>query len=283
MVRNDFAIFILTHGRAGQVKTIRPLIEVGNYTGKLYFVIDNEDDQADEYYRLYGDRVIMFDKIEIAKRVDPMDNFNNRCAILYARHACWDIAEDLGLKYFLMLDDDYSNFMYRFIDDNKLKGIDCRQMDRLCETMLDFLDVSGADTVALGQGGDFIGGVESSRFKNGIMRKAMNSFFCRVDRKLQFAGTMNEDVVYYSKWSRRGKLVLSIANASIVQIQSQSLPGGMTGSYEESGTYIKSFYSVMAAPSCCEIAVMGDKHKRVHHRVNANTAYPKIISSEWKK
>lgn len=43
-MRDDFCVFILTHGRAGNVKTLKMLQKQG-YTGKWYCVIDNEDDQ----------------------------------------------------------------------------------------------------------------------------------------------------------------------------------------------------------------------------------------------
>ena len=53
MVRDSFAIFILTHGRPDKVLTLT-LLEKCNYTGKWYLVIDNEDKTADRYYELYG-------------------------------------------------------------------------------------------------------------------------------------------------------------------------------------------------------------------------------------
>lgn len=39
-----------------------------------------------------------------------MDNFNEHRAILYARNESFRIARELGLTYFLQLDDDYSDF-----------------------------------------------------------------------------------------------------------------------------------------------------------------------------
>lgn len=39
----NFAVFILSHGRAGNVKTYQTLINQG-YTGNIYIVIDDEDD-----------------------------------------------------------------------------------------------------------------------------------------------------------------------------------------------------------------------------------------------
>lgn len=57
----------------------------------------------------------------------------------------------------------------------------------------------------------------------------------------------------------------------------------MTEVYLNSGTYLKSFYSVMFAPSAVQIAVMGDKEKRIHHRVNWKFAAPLIIRESLKK
>lgn len=48
MMRDDFAVMILTHGRADRVYTLSSLRK-GGYTGKVFLVLDNEDDQHDEY------------------------------------------------------------------------------------------------------------------------------------------------------------------------------------------------------------------------------------------
>lgn len=66
-MRSDFAVFILTHGRPENIVTMKSL-ERGGYTGKLYIVIDNEDDTADRYRELYGDKVIQFDKLAAPSR-----------------------------------------------------------------------------------------------------------------------------------------------------------------------------------------------------------------------
>ena len=47
--------------------------------------------------------------------------------------------------------------------------------------MIDFLDKSKALSVCMAQGGDFIGGANSSVWKKGLPRKAMNSFLVDVD------------------------------------------------------------------------------------------------------
>ncbi|WP_274619469.1 ParB/Srx family N-terminal domain-containing protein [Escherichia coli] len=45
----------------------------------------------------------------------------------------------------------------------------------------------------------------------------------------------------------------------------------------------KSFYSVMYAPSCVKISLMGASHKRIHHQVTWNNAAVKILHEKYRK
>ena len=70
MENRDFAVFILTHGRPDNVVTLETLRKA-NYTGKIYFIIDNEDKTADKYIQNFGaDKVKIFDKKYYADQVD---------------------------------------------------------------------------------------------------------------------------------------------------------------------------------------------------------------------
>ena len=282
-MRDDFAVFILTHGRADNVVTYNTIRKHG-YTGPIYFICDNEDGQLEEYKVKYGtDAVKVFDKQKAYDDTDTMDNFNEHRAIVYAWNECFKIAKSMGLKYFLQLDDDYSYIQYRWVEKNKLRGTDTKNLDLIFSSMLEFLEVSKAITVAFAQGGDFMGGAMGDNCKKGIMRKAMNSFFCRVDSPIVFKGTMNEDVVTYTTLGSRGDLLLSITNVSIVQLSTQSLKGGMTEAYTESGTYLKSFYAMMSMPSAVKISMLNSSHKRIHHKISWNNCVPKIISEKYRK
>lgn len=279
---DDFAVFILSHGRANNIKTIQAL-EKGNYTGKYYIVIDNEDNTSDEYYKKYGDKVIMFDKLSISKRFDTADTFEERKTIVYARNACFDIAKKMGIKYFLELDDDYTVFEYRKIKKNTLVHINCLQLDKLFELMIKFLEQTDALTIAIAQGGDFLGGENSTVYRERLTRKAMNTFFCKTENKFDFVGRINEDVNTYTTLANKGKLLFTIADANIQQLQTQSNSGGMTDTYLDSGTYLKSFYSVIFSPQAVKIGKMGEQHKRIHHKVNWNYCAPKILNEKYKK
>lgn len=282
-MRDDFAVFILTHGRPKDIPTVS-VLKNGGYTGKLFFLLDNEDETADEYRLEYGaENVLIFDKQAVYDVTDTMDTTGEHKAIIFARKAVFDVARDMGFKYFLMLEDDFTSIMYRFPEGNKLGYTNCKQLDTLFDCMIDFLNESGALTVCFAQGGDFIGGIKSDNFYKGLLRKAMNSFFCRTDRPIDYRGTMNEDVTTYTTLGSRGELLFTVTDANITQKPTQSLAGGMSEVYQQTGTYMKSFYSVMSMPSCVKIATMGDKHQRIRHAIRWENCVPKIINERWKK
>lgn len=278
---DDFAVFILTHGRPDRIHTLKTLEKQG-YTGDWYLIIDNEDKMADEYYKNYGDKVIMFDKKAISLTFDTADLSDDRRAIVYARNACFQIAKELGIKYFVEFDDDYTSFNLRYPKDGKLVARMLENLDDIFEMMLDFLEDTQALTVCLSQGGDHIGGL-TGRWKKGLIRKVMNSFFCRTDRPFQFLGRVNEDVNTYTYLGSKGELMLTTTDLMLVQLQTQSNQGGMTDLYLDSGTYLKSFYTVMYMPSAVEIREMGTANRRLHHHVKWDNCVPMILNERYKK
>lgn len=274
-MENNFCAFILSHGRPDNVKTYDTLIRHG-YTGKIYIIIDNEDETSKAYYDKYGDKVIMFNKEEIAKTFDEADNFANRKSIVYARNACWDIAKKLGIKHFIQLDDDYYWFGHRSINGAKTT----RNLDKIFDILVEFLKDTNIASVAFSQGGDHIGGFDDNKK---ISRKAMNSFVCSTDNEFRFIGRINEDVNTYVHLGGLGKVFLTIMNLQLDQKDTQSNSGGMTDTYLIGGTYIKSFYSVIINPSCVKVKTITGKHTRLHHSIDWECAVPKIISETHKK
>lgn len=280
---DDFCALILTHGRPDRVYTHQTLKKAG-YTGKIFIVIDNEDKHADKYKEIYGDSVVIFDKQAIAKTFDEGDNFNDRRAIIYARNASFSIAKQLGYRYFIQLDDDYTEFAYRFNDNFEYEFASIRSLDDIFFHLLEFYKATPFASIAIAQGGDYLGGSESSladRIKT--KRKAMNSFICDTERPFKFIGRINEDVNTYTASQRAGLLFLTTNQVSLNQKQTQSNNGGMTDLYLDSGTFVKSFYSIMYAPSCVKIKDMGHTNTRLHHQVTWNAAAPKIINQRYKK
>lgn len=67
------------------------------------------------------------------------------------------------------------------------------------------------------------------------------------------------------------------------QIMTQTNPGGLTDIYLSSGTYVKSFYTVMMAPSCVTVSPLKSAHPRFHHQITWDYAVPKILSQRYQK
>lgn len=282
MKKNKFAVFILSHGRAENVITVQTLRNCG-YTGDIYIIIDDEDKQGDLYKKIYGDKVIVFSKKDMDGTFDIGDNFNDRRVVVYARNKCHDIAKSLGLDYFLELDDDYNDFCYRYEENGALRKINVKSFDKLVEKCIDFLEVSNAHAIAFAQGGDYIGGVGSTAWQQKLLRKVMNTFFCKTDRPFQFYGRINEDTTMYTVLGQRGYIFFTLGDVMVNQLQTQANAGGLTDIYLDKGTYYKSFCSVMFSPSCVKVSSMGNVYRRIHHRVKWNNCCPKIISERYKK
>jgi hypothetical protein len=274
-MENNFAVFILTHGRPNNVKTLK-LIRARGYTGLVYFVVDDEDKTIKEYQDNFGiENVKIFNKKAMADKIDEGNNFDNRKVIIHARNYCFELAKELNLKYFIQFDDDYYSLGYRYIEGERK----INNLDKVFDLMIEFYKNIPAKTICFSQGGDHIGGFSGIKLK----RKAMNSFLCSIDRPFQFVGSINEDVNTYTTLGSRGELFLTFTNINLSQGDTQSNSGGMTDEYALSGTYVKSFHSVMMHPSGVKISMMNSKNPRLHHSIKWINTTPLIINEKHKK
>jgi len=274
-MENNFAVFILTHGRPDNIKTYTTLKKCG-YTGPIYFIVDNEDKHINNYQKNYGiDNVKIFDKKLMADEIDEGNNFDNRKVIIHARNASFKIAKEIGVKYFVQMDDDYYYFGYRYETGAKI----IKNLDNVFNIMLDFYKSVDIKSIAFSQGGDHIGGFSGIKLK----RKCMNSFFCSTDRPFQFIGSINEDVNTYTTLGSRGDVFFTFTNIQLDQKDTQSNNGGMTDEYALTGTYVKSFHSVMMQPSSIKASMMNSNNKRIHHAIKWINTTPMILSNQYKR
>lgn len=288
MMRN-FAAFILSHGRADRVLTYSALRKHG-YTGKIYIIVDNEDKQLDQYKKIYGEEVIVFNKTKFAKQVDACDNYDRRNSVVYARNYNFIAAREKGLTHFIQLDDDYTRFSWSLNEKSRYttKGNNIKNLNYVIDACLDFIDNTPFTSIAFSQDGDFIGGEKGAQvlryYRKGLFyRKVMNSFIFKTRANVRFRGRVNDDVNLYVERGRAGDLFASLPFVRLSQPLTQANPGGCTDIYLEMGTYIKSFYSVIVAPSCVKIAMMGEVNRRVHHNVSWKHCCPVIIDEKYRK
>lgn len=290
---SDFCILILTHGHADSIITVDSLRRYG-CTSEVILVIDDEDDDAEEYIRRFDGKdnckVHMFNKREIAERTDVADIIEDRKSVVFARNVSFDIAKEHGYTYFVTLEDDYHDFWYRRIEMNSdgtavLRAIVCRKLDKVFGAMLDFVRDTPILTACLSQMGDFIGGAETfAQFNDNRFRKAMNVWFSSTEKPFQYFGRLNDDVNTYTLLGSRGETFITVRDVCLKQdLTQQGHEGGLSEVYKKMGTYAKSFYSVMMCPSCVKISMMGMTNMRIHHEIKWDNAVPKILSQRYKK
>jgi len=278
---NKYCVLILSHGRPDRIYTYRTLRRHG-YTGPIFIVIDDYDKTAEEYKRLYKKEVVVFNKQRYIDETDKADNFGKTKTIVFARNAGFDIAESLGYKQFIELDDDYTSFVYKYNKTKCYEARPIRNLDAIWDLIFNFYASHDILSTAMSQTGDHIGGKYSGFGLKGS-RKAMNSFFLSTERRFKFIGTINEDVNTYFLLGGQGKIFLTIPIVALQQKSTQQNQGGMTDVYLDHGTYLKTFYTVMLCPSSVKCSIMVTKNKRIHHRINWKATVPKIISDRFKK
>lgn len=284
---NNFCVIVLCHARPDDTTTPETLRKFG-YTGKIILLLDDEDTTIDQYRNNFKDYTIeTYSKDDKMKIIDSMDNTGDKRCAVYARNACFDVANKYGYRYFCQMDDDYTSIPYRFIENDKLYRSDEVNLDEVFKAYIDFMNVNdNIYSVAFAEPGDFTGGTGSKLNQRNFLTKCMGSWICDVNKPLTFKGTMNDDVNTYALAGAQGKMFFTFNFIMIDTPATQSVKGGMTDIYLSIGTYCKTFYTVLCCPSFVKVDVYdghGKQGYRIHHRFKWDNAKPKLISSRWKK
>ena len=287
-MKNDYCVFILSYKRPDRVDTLKTLRKQG-FSGKIYIVVGEDDPLKKEYIRKFGDDMIVsFDKRNY-EWVDLADNeFDRVNTVVFARNAVYDIAKKLGYEYFIVLDDDYIGFHWMIDSLFRYKRIKIKNLDKVFDVCWRFYKNTNIDILSFAQDGDFIGGrvqLLDLLFGDDVIwrRKAMQIYFCSVNRRVEFIGRMNDDVNTYVYWGSRGKIFMTIWIISIHQRMTQQNRGGLTDMYKENGTYWKSFTTILYNPRGVKISLLGRRWKRVHHFVLWKNVVPLILEGKKAK
>lgn len=281
---DKFVVIVLCHCRPNDTMTPRVLRSC-KYTGDIILLLDDEDETIDQYRKNYPEfKIETYSKDEYMKWVDSMDNLGDKRCAVYARNACFDIAEKYGYKYFCQMDDDYVSVPYRYIIGETLYRSNDVDLNEVFKAHLEFMETSeNIGSIAFAEPGDFVGGVHSHLNKTMYINKCMGSWICFTNRRIYFQGTMNDDVNTYSLGGSRGRLFYTFNFIMIDTPPTQSIKGGMTDIYMGQGTYTKTFYTIMCCPSFVKVDMFGDRYYRIHHKFTWDNAVPKLISGDFKK
>lgn len=269
--------FIISHGRPDRQVTLNSLLEA-NYTGDWYIVCDDEDETLDEYLEIYGDKILIFNKREMAQHIDLYTNNPHYGSAVYAREATFHFGKELGYEYQFMLDDDLTKFIVRYESEGKLKSKPLLNMDEVLDIMMEMMD--GSDLAGLGFTiGSLIGGLNGG-FKNGMSPVIGSTYLLNIEEHIKFRGLVLQDTNTFMEYHKLGRPMMSFMAITAGQPPQGTNEGGMKGFYDKSNKYVNEFYGMITSPAYTLLYYDGDKISPRRFRDHQGG---KIISEKWRK
>lgn len=283
-MRNNFAVFICTHGRPSTQYTRDSLIRCG-YTGKIYLVLDDTDPTIQQYIDIYGtDSLVVFDKNHYINS-DKYDNGTNapkfKC-IVYAKRAVEDIAKSMGYNHFAIADDDMTDFTIRFPTDEKLATYKIHDLDSILDI---YCDIACGPVAGVGFGyiTSYLVGKSAFEYPSLSSRKLPYQFVIRNGKiPVIWESWFAEDDITELQSSYIGNIWLSIPHIKQVTktIGDISGEGGMADIYKQNDTFKLNFNILKCCPQRTYFTYR--KGKPVISR-KTDSCFPKLISDVYRK
>lgn len=264
MESNDYAVFIISHGRP-ECRTYKTMGHLPN----CYIVCDDEDELLGEYQRRYGERVVVFNRERYVQGTDWGFNKVKRNHAVFARNAVYDIAREKGFRYFFVVDDDFRSMAIRFWGASGKGRYKPRNLGRVMGEYAEFLKVSHAAVVGVAGGREFIGGGHCGD----IARTARNFYCCDAEQPLNFGSVFLEDTSANVLGWMQGKItIVPLFVQASFRVGEKSVCD-----YENDWAY--NFSLVCMTPATSRVA---RKKERFSDYVGGRF-YPMIIDERWKK
>lgn len=270
----DFAIFILSHNRARGIDTLTMLKRYG-YNGNYYVVISDDDSQIDEYKSIVDKgHLLIFDKEDFYYAQDTFVGSAQPVvsASLYARNFIIRTAKLMGLKHFIMADDDINGILFRYEEGGKMRTREIEKITPILEAMLEFIECSGhigGLCFALDDG--YFGGLNGN-FAKGLTRKIFQFMMFKTSETWEFVGARWEDSIL--SMVNKNRLFFCIWLLSIKTPKMRSNRGGIEYANDK---YYDPLFLMVASPSGVEPLPMGKR------KIYENRILPKIIKHTHKK
>lgn len=277
-MRKDTAVFIITHGRAEKQLTL-DLLRQSEYSGKIYLVVDNKDEQLSEYKKKYGDMLLVFDKKKYAKGIDTHINSFGMNSALFARNACVDFARQLTFKYYFVCDDDIKCVKFKDGRAGKLKTQVAKNIERIFSAMVRYMENAPLQELGIIPDNTYIGGVNNS-VKRGIKWNVCQIALFKTASPVTFKSIMWEDVATLSRDIKTGKIEFSPMFLSQCTPANGTNEGGCKKMYENSSDYANSFMVLLDRPDAIKIEF---KKGKFMMRSNHAAMHPCIIHERYRK
>lgn len=275
------AIFICTHGRPDKQITLKALRDSG-YTGKIYLVLDNEDESLAQYHSNLGmcDDFIFFDKQGIIDMTNTTSYPPNRKTILYAKNACEIMAKRHNLDCFAMCDDDIPGFRYRYIENGSCKSLKITQnMDDIINAYMQFILSTDIVATSFGMAQFYFAGENCFSPESMLKWRVPYTFVFRNARhKVDWVSDYGEDITTAIECANQGKFMMA---SPFVQMNLSPMGVGDGGMVElHKDTFKLAEYGHVWHPTSEQIRYYKDHWMST---IKRECAFPMLISSSRKQ
>lgn len=282
-MRDDFAVFICTHGRPDRQFTLNLLRDSG-YTGKIYIVVDDTDTSIQQYVDKFGvDDIIVFNKSHYIEESDTGVSVPPLKCVLYAKNAVEDIAHNMGLASFVIADDDITNFRYRPIESGKLGSLTVRTgMDDVVASFVEYILESKLTAVSFCIAHYLFGGIKVYTDKGRLqkLRIPYNFVFRNASYKVDWVSAFGEDVVTALLQGSRGSVMLNIPFVQLSIVPLGTAAGGMQDTYTDLTDFTRAMFDFVFLPTAISLSAYKDKFVA---SIQTAHAFPMLVSQRYKK
>lgn len=280
-MRSDVAVFIITHKRADKPLTYN-LFKRARYSGKVYLVVDDKDEQLSEYRAKYKDRVLVFRKDDYKKNVDTHINKFEMNGAIFARNACIDFAQKMKLKYFFVCDDDLKKIYFKNPTTGKMVTKEASSnIERIFEHMVEYMETARQiAALAVADNGTFFGGINKT-VEAGVKYTLTKMMLYRAEKPIKYESILFEDTATICNGYRIGKIGFSVMPVSVISQENGTTDGGCKELYEKMSYYVGDFMTLMCRPDAIRI-IQNKSGELIGNAMQINL-YPKIINENYKK
>lgn len=272
-------IYIISKGRP-KCQTARVLTKK-NYTGDWFIVCGNNDDKLEEYKKVWGDRVLVFDWFEEVKKTDFLDNLgfeNYPSGAAPVRNATRRISFERGELRHWQLDDDYPGFIK--FEKSQKKNVQIRSGSKLqfeLAKLAKFAFEAGLANVGFQPTSNTY--PDKAYFYSKRVFNAHN-LPSEPDKFIKWRGRLNDDMINAIDVINQGKWAMAFNYLGMNMTKTQTEKGGNTELYIDHGTVMKTAYAIMMSPISVKLAIM---FGRYHHQNQWTRISPKLLHEKYAK
>lgn len=278
-------IYIISKGRP-QCLTAKALEKI-HYPGKYFIVCGNNDETLPEYYRNWGDKVIVFDWYEEIKTTETLDNFgfekkgSGACPV---RNAVRKISWDRGEIRHWQFDDDFTGF--NRYDGSTGKNKTIKDGKILFSTMYRIAEFAyKADLCNISFMSSTIKTAPSQRFIPDWRSVMTHNQSSDPEKWVKWTGRGCDDLIHSFDVMNQGRVELSVRYLQLSMdmgagANTDKNTGGLEMFRNNDGTIRRSAYEYLVMPGIVKL-----KYRKGMYGNTTKWSYirPRLIHEKWRK